>query len=281
VDKASIKRKAHLLCEFRVGYVKRLIVKLGGSVITEKRRPFTVRRKILRRLAKELSQSRRPLVVVHGGGSFGHPLAAKYRLAKGFKRKEQRVGITLTRLAMNRLNTEVVYSLYSKNVPAVGVQPSACMVVKNGKIASANLSPIDQMLSIGIVPVLYGDVVFDTARGVSILSGDQLTTYLARKLNVRRVIFGVDVDGIFTANPKVDKNAKLLHEITPSNWKKLSFSTESKVRDVTGGMKNKVEELLKLAKVGIESEVANALKPGIIARLVKGEKGLGTIVKGD
>jgi len=253
-------------------------VKLGGSVITEKRRPFTVKRGVLSRLAKELSQSRYPLVIVHGGGSFGHPLAAKYELVKGFKRKEQRTGITLTRLAMNRLNTEVVYSLYSKGISAVSIQPSACAVVEDGKIISMEIKPLKKMLSLGLTPVLYGDVVPDLKRGVGILSGDRLATYLARELKARRAIFAVDVDGVFTSNPKITKKVELLREITLS-WKKLSFRPNSRIKDVTGGMKNKVEELLELARAGIESEIANALKPGVIERLVRGERGLGTIIR--
>jgi isopentenyl phosphate kinase len=256
-----------------------LIVKLGGSVITDKRRPFVVKRKVLGRLARELSRSRYPLVVVHGGGSFGHPLAEKYGLAEGFRGEEQLKGIALTRLAMNRLNTEVVYSLFSGGVSAIGFQPSACAIVEEGRIVSMELGPIRKALQLGLTPVLYGDVVLDRKQGVTILSGDGIATRLAEELHARRVILGVDVDGVFTSNPKVTRNAKLLREITPESWGKLSFGV-SGVKDVTGGMRSKVEELLKLAEAGIESEIANALNPGVIERLVKGEKGLGTVVRG-
>jgi len=259
---------------------KPLIVKLGGSVITDKKRPFTIRKRELARLSRELSGSRYPLIVVHGGGSFGHPVAAKYQLEQGYKHPAQRIGITLTRLAMNRLNTAVVYSLYSAGLPAVSIQPSACMTLDNGKIKTANLSPIKKMLKLGMVPVLYGDVVFDEMRGVGILSGDQLVSYLAQRLAARRVIVGVDVNGVYTSNPKLDKNARLLPLITPSTWKDLSFGFDEKTKDITGGMGYKIEELLKLAKAGIESEIVNALKPGTIHQLVTGKKGLGTIIRG-
>lgn len=261
--------------------VKPWIVKIGGSVITDKKRPFTVRKRDLSRLAHEVSKCKSPLIVVHGGGSFGHPIADRYKLKEGYRHPLQRTGIALTRLAMNRLNACVVYALYSAGVPAISVQPSACMTLKNGKIASADLKPLMKMLELGMVPVLYGDVVPDIARGVSILSGDSIVAYLARKLRAERVIVGVDVDGVYTANPKIRKDARLLRVITPTTWRKLSFTADEETKDVTGGMGYKIKELLELAKIGIESEIVNALKPGVVRRVLTGKKGLGTIVRGE
>jgi isopentenyl phosphate kinase len=155
------------------------------------------------------------------------------------------------------------------------------MTLKNGKIASADLKPLMKMLELGMVPVLYGDVVPDIARGVSILSGDSIVAYLARKLRAERVIVGVDVDGVYTANPKIRKDARLLRVITPTTWRKLSFTADEETKDVTGGMGYKIKELLELAKIGIESEIVNALKPGVVRRVLTGKKGLGTIVRGE
>ncbi len=55
----------------------------------------------------------------------------------------------------------------------------------------------------------------DSEQGFAILSGDQLIVRLAIELDAERVIFGSDVDGIFTSNPKLDKNAKLIHKCFP------------------------------------------------------------------
>ncbi len=253
-------------------------MKLGGSVITDKKKPFSIRRHNLNRLARELSKSKHPLVVVHGGGSFGHPLASKYKISDGYKEERQLMGFALTHRAMEQLNSEVVGALRSAGVPAVAVQTSACTVVKNGKILALENRPIKKLLDLGLVPVLYGDTVVDLQNGIGILSGDQLAARLANDLGAPRIIFGVDVDGVYTSDPRKNRGAKILKNITQKDWNQLSFSGDSRIKDVTGGMKNKVGELLKLAKSGIESEIANATKPGTIERLVKGERGLGTIV---
>lgn len=260
--------------------MKPYVVKLGGSVITDKKKPFSVRRQNLNRLARELSKSKRPLVIVHGGGSFGHPLASKYKISGGYREERQLMGFALTHRAMEQLNAEVVGAMRSAGVPAVAVQTSACAVVKNGNILALEKRPIKKLLDLGLVPVLYGDTVPDLQKGMGILSGDQLAARLAKDIGASRIIFGVDVDGVYTSDPRKNRGAEILKNITQKDWNQLSFSGDSRIKDVTGGMKNKVGELLKLAKSGIESEIANAAKPGTIERLVNGERGLGTIIGG-
>ena len=256
-----------------------MIVKLGGSVITDKRRKFVVRRGVLRRLARELGAANCPLVIVHGGGSFGHPLASKYGLAKGFRGVEQLIGFALTHRAMERLNAHVVDALHRAKIPAVSVQPSACVVVEDGRIKSAELTPLRKLLELGLVPVLYGDVVPDMGKGMSILSGDQLVAKLSRELGVKRVILGVDVNGVYTVDPKIDKKAVLIEEINPSRWSSIEKRSKRGAEvDVTGGMANKVRELLKLVGFGVEAEIVNAMRPGTLERAISGERGLGTRV---
>jgi isopentenyl phosphate kinase len=257
-----------------------IIVKLGGSVITDKSRESTIRKVQLGRLAKELKAARQPLVIVHGGGSFGHPLASRYKISGGYKNKRQIMGFCFTHRAMEKLNAEVIDSLHREGLPAIGIPPSTCTLVKKGKIEAMALSPLKKLLEIGIIPVLYGDAVMDIDLGMTILSGDQLVGYLARKLGAKRVIFGVDVDGVFTEDPKLNKKAKLVSEITLKNWSKISISMgPAKGADVTGGIKGKIEELLALARDGIQTELINASKPNILKRALLGERGLGTMVK--
>ncbi len=258
--------------------IKSLIVKFGGSVITDKSKRFTVRDDVLKRLAEELTSAKDQLVVVHGGGSFGHPLASEYGLDSGYKEKRQLMGFSLTHRAMERLNAKVVEALQDVGFAAAAIQPSACAVVEDGRIVSMELRPFHKLLEFGLVPITYGDVVPDLTRGMSILSGDQLVVYLARELGTQRIILGVDVEGVYTGDPKVNKEAKLVPEITPESWSEIEGSIGgAQAPDVTGGMANKVRELLKLAERGVEAQIVNAMKPEVLKRAILGER-LGTRV---
>jgi isopentenyl phosphate kinase len=255
-----------------------LIVKLGGSVITDKGRKLALRKRVINRLARELSSYKGPMVVVHGGGSFGHPVASKYKIAEGYKNRGQLMGLSFTHGAMELLNSYVVEAFQKMNVPAISIQPSACAVVSDGRIKSMQLRPIKKLLELGITPVLYGDAVPDLRRGISILSGDQIVVYLAKKLRAPRVVFGTDVDGVYAADPKMDGMARLLRRITPANINTIDFLGNARAGDVTGGMKKKVDELLELAEQGVEAEIVNATRPNVLKRAIQGESGLGTII---
>jgi isopentenyl phosphate kinase len=260
--------------------IQPLIVKLGGSVITDKRKRFTVKRAVLNRLARELTVAKGPLVLVHGGGSFGHPVASKYKIAEGYGGPRQLIGFALTHRAMERLNAYVLEALQQAGIPAMAMQPSACVVVEDGRIKSMELRPLRKLLNLGLVPVLYGDAVPDLDKGMSILSGDQLVAQLACELGAKRIILGVDVDGVYTANPKTNKNAELIQEVSSSNWSSVEKQLIGVVegRDVTGGIANKMRELLALSERGVEAEIVNAAKPNILRRAILGERGLGTMV---
>jgi len=255
-----------------------VVVKLGGSVITDKRREFSLRRGTLRRLAGEL-EGVEGMVLVHGGGSFGHPLAKRYGLTGGLRGPEQLRGFLEVRKAMERLNLHVVGELRRRGLPAVPVPPSSCCVLEGGRIRRMELGPVRRMVELGLLPVLYGDAVMDLKQGVNILSGDRLVAHLALRLGASRVVLGVDVDGVFTEDPKLNPEARLLRVITPADWRGLRPSP-SGGWDVTEGMLGKVRELLALARKGIESQIVNACKKGVLRRALQGDRSLGTLVRG-
>lgn len=254
-----------------------LAIKLGGSAITKKDEKFSVRKKVLERVAEELASIQKKFFLVHGGGSFGHPLASEYDLTSGYSEKRQLMGFSKTHRAMERLNSKVVEALLNSGQPAVQMQTSACAIVKDERIVSIELQNIQKLLDLGISPVLYGDVVPDLSRGISILSGDQLISFLAQKLEASKVILGTDIKGVFTSDPKRSDKYELIPKITPESWEKISHRIDFyPERDETGGMKNKVDVLIDLAKRGIESQIINLKKPGNLKQAILTDKRIGT-----
>jgi len=225
------------------------ILKLGGSVITDKKgNNLSVKRKKLDSLAKIISvalkKEKFKLIIIHGAGPFGHKLVTDYGIKNGLKKNADVTGFVKTHNSMETLNKIVIESLLSKGVNAMTIQPSACLIHNNKKIEKFDTSIIEKLLALGIVPVLYGDVVFDKKIKGSVVSGDAIIAYLAKKLNARKVLLGTDVDGIFDSNPKKNKNAKLIEKINNKNIKELiKKAEESSSVDVTSGMKGKLLEI--------------------------------------
>lgn len=251
-----------------------LIIKLGGSVITYKQSLLLqsknsdipkARTKNIKRLAKEilsLYKKGYKIILVHGGGSFGHNLAKKYNLSKGLKFEKSLIGLSKTVQSMNKLNYIIVDILEKTGLPTVSFPPHSFIIQNKGILEDFDTSTINKVVELGFIPVLYGDVVTDEKLGCSIISGDTITTYLGKKLNAKKVIFLTDVDGIFDSNPKINPNAKLIQKITNKNINRVLESlTPHNLHDVTGEMRGKILSIYKNLNKNTSVVIANGLNP--------------------
>ncbi len=249
-----------------------VILKIGGSVLTEKDSEELARLDDIERIANEIasfrSESDSNIVLIHGAGSFGHPQAMKYRLNEEFNAE----GAYLTHASVKKLNSIVLGSLNSAGVPSLPVHPLNSCVLENGKIVYFQLEQIKLMLDRGIMPVLHGDVVMDRVKGVSVLSGDRIIPHLAPLLKASRIGAGSNVDGVLDENGNVIKKITLRSFLSMKKDIKGSGST-----DVTGGMLGKVSELLEVANKGISSRIFNASRKGMVSGFLKGEE-TGTLI---
>lgn len=253
------------------------ILKLGGSVITYKDQYFSPDLDNLNRLAEEIKESKvNFLIIVHGAGSYGHPIAKKYSISEGLNDKNQLIGFSKTHQSMIRLNQIIVDRLLEADVPAFSVSVSSMLVTKRRRLIEIDLNIIQQLLNTGLVPVLYGDAVLDMEQGFAILSGDQLIVQLAKELNAERIIFGSDVDGIFTSNPKNNTDAQLITKLSISNI--TADVSNTTYTDVTGGMMGKLVEAEQAVKAGIEVIFLNATVKDRVKKALKGEKVIATIL---
>ncbi len=257
----------------------RAIIKFGGSVITEKGTDMMrVRVDALHSLSEQIASSleKEPmeLIIVHGAGPFGHVPAKKYKLAQGGG-KEQARGMALTHQGMERLNFEVVDSLIGQGIDAIAFQPSSCCMLDDLRITNFGDNALEAMMGLGLVPVIYGDVVLDSSQGMGILSGDQIVSYLAKKMNADRVIIITSYNGIFDRDPQ-DPDAVRFPVVDDNVLSELD-SRSVDGTDVTGGIRMKVSELLDLARVGISSQIVGS-DDGLLERALLGEH-VGTVIK--
>lgn len=263
-----------------------VIVKLGGSMVTYKdSNTPRARNRVIKRLAREVEElvhGGYKLIIVHGAGSFGHPLAKKYQLHKGMQTGEQKMGYSQTVANMLELNGIIVRELIKCGVRAVGLPPHALTIQSAGKFKGFGCAIIKGYLRQGFVPVLFGDGVLDDKWGCSILSGDIVVPYLTKKLKAGRVVFLSDVDGIFDSDPKLDKSAGRIEEITNRNLKQVlrmlgNSAGRGNRADVTGEMQGKILAI-KERLSGIEVCITNGLKKERLIKAVEGEE-VGTKIK--
>ena len=213
-----------------------IVVKLGGSVITEKERRETLDGAALDRAADALAGAQEDLVVVHGGGSFGHHHAAEWDVSVDAGTHDAG-GALAIHGAMTTLNRFVLDRLHERGVPALPVHPLSTAARDADGSLDLPLSQVERMLSESFVPVLHGDVVATAGEGVTVLSGDEIVARVASDLDATRVGLCSTVPGVLDADERVVERVSSLDDAALGG---------SAATDVTGGMAGKVRTLLDL-----------------------------------
>ncbi|MFX0020709.1 MAG: type 2 isopentenyl-diphosphate Delta-isomerase [Candidatus Hermodarchaeota archaeon] len=239
-----------------------IILKLGGSLLTDKETPFSLREEILQRSINQIIESKKTIILVHGGGSFGHPIAKKYQISQGINDsvKDQLIGLSKTHEVMNKFNSIIINKFLDNNQPAIPIQPSSLFIKEFNQIFVNNIESIEQLLNLGIIPILYGDIILSRERSFSILSGDQIILKLCenlRNFKISKVIFAIEKDGIFIRD---NGNVKLALNLTSKNLDGLKLANLDQKIDVTGGIKNKIETIKEIIKYNIPVQIINGLK---------------------
>ncbi|MFH0954602.1 MAG: isopentenyl phosphate kinase [Candidatus Micrarchaeota archaeon] len=260
------------------------ILKLGGSVCTDKQNNrFKVNEQIVRLVAREIKSARKKkkfrLIVVNGAGPFGHTNVHEYGINNGVRFPKDFEGMCRTAIDCADLNLQIAKLFWKEGLLAYPVPASAITVQKNKKIVHQDTAVISELFRQNeqLIPVLNGTFVADNKIGGSVVSGDATIAHLAKKLHAKKVLFGTDVNGVYTRDPKKFSDAKQIHLISKKNWKTVLLGVgESAALDVSGGMKGKLGRLAEKTR-GIPIVIFDATKKGNTFDALSGKK-IGTLV---
>jgi isopentenyl phosphate kinase len=258
-----------------------IFLKLGGSLITDKSRPEVCRQDVLERLAAEIAgaMARRPetaLILGHGSGSFGHVVAARHGTHKGAASPEAWVGFAEVWMVANRLHRLVVDALLAAGLPAMSFPPSASAICDGGEIVQLAAEPIRLAVERGLLPIVAGDVAFDLRQGSSILSTERVFSYLAPRLHPTHLLLAGVEPGVIRGYPT---GREVLAEVTHADLQAGGIGAAS-TTDVTGGMADKVQHALSMARdvPGLVVRIFSGVRPGEVEQALLGEP-VGTLVR--
>jgi isopentenyl phosphate kinase len=245
-----------------------ILIKLGGSIITNKQRPLSARTSAIDKIAKQLKKIQEPFIVVHGGGSFGHYWSVKYGMHTKPARYDLR-GVSIVKNSMIELN-KIVLDCFVKNKLAPYCLPPTDFMDGDKPIPS-KVKEIKKIAESGLIPVTYGDALWYGGKKSYILSGDRIMSIVAKSLRPRLAVFVLNVDGLYADL----KTKKLIH-----NMKDDQVSIQGISMDVTGGMKRKVQEATRISKMGLKVFFVNGNKPERITDAIQKNKFEGTMFRG-
>lgn len=273
-----------------------VFLKLGGSLITDKTQPYTPLLDVMDDLALQIKTALQThpnlrLVLGHGAGSFGHVPASEYKTRDGLppqptplahrERDETEEnywkGFAEVWYQASALNRYVMKALHKAGVRAIALPPSASVIASNGQVSVWETTPLRMALAASIVPVVFGDTVFDEVRGGTILSTEDLFMSLASALGPERILLAGLEAGVWADFPT---RTKIVEKITPQSFHEIKAGVgKSAAADVTGGMESKVKQMLDLVTANPEMtvQIFSGVEPGNIVRTLTGET-LGTLI---
>lgn len=262
-----------------------LLIKLGGSLITDKSKPYTARKRVISRLAGEIKDaifrnSKLNVILGNGSGSFGHTSAAKYGTANGYNSEEGKRGFCLVQDDAAKINRICVEQFLKCGLNVIGVSPNNVMITEEKKLSKVNLFQIEEMVYKKIIPFVYGDCLLDTKIGSCIYSCDQVMGVISRKIDrskfkITKIISVGDFAGVLDENGQV---VTLIDGKVYEGLLKKGAIKGSDKTDVTGGMKAKLDTLMKEVEGGAESLIIDGRVKGNLTRAILGKGFEGTKV---
>ncbi len=227
------------------------------------------------------------LVVGHGSGSFGHQAAAEAWAPHSYPPLGDTEGVPPFWLGFeevwfraSQLNRYVVEALHGAGVPVISFPASASACAEAGQIKEWDMAPIGTALEQGLVPLIFGDIVFDTVKGGSILSTEMLMFRLAQRLKPKTILLA-GLEAAVWADFPVRKQK--VGKITPGSFDSVSGRLGgSHGTDVTGGMRSKVEEMLALVRQipSVSVQIFSGEEVRNVEQALEGAH-LGTIIESD
>jgi len=259
-----------------------ILIKIGGSLITDKTKPLSYRQDVMLRIAQEIARIRQEkpdikMIIGHGSGSFGHVVAQQYQTISGVKTSEEWVGFAEVARIAGELTTLVWRSFEKADVTAMRFSPSISALAQDGRLIQMSLDNIHHALANDILPFVHGDVAFDLQRGGTIVSTETVFAYLCQRFDIERVILLGEVDGV------LDKEQKVIPRISHNNIEEIKpLLKPSRGTDVTGGMITKVNGMLELAhQFGVTVHIINGLAPDLLYKFIVDEIQIGTTISSD
>ena len=245
-----------------------ILIKLGGSVITNKEKPLSPKPKTIDKIVKNIKKIHEPIIVVHGGGSFGHYWSVKFDMHTKPAAYSSR-GVSIVKNSMIELDKIILDSFLKNKLNPYSLPPTDFMM--GNKPISKKIHEAEKISKSDLIPVTFGDALWYGNKKSFILSGDKIMTIFAKILKPRLSIFVLNEDGVYSDL----KSKKLIHEVKNQ---KLSITKNS--MDVTGGMTRKVQEATKISKFGLDVFFVNGNKPERIVKAANGKKFEGTLFRG-
>ncbi len=253
--------------------IKRIVVKVGTSTLTYDTGKINIRR--MSKLAQVLSDLKNAgiEIVLVTSGAIG--------VGVGKLGLKERPMDTPGRQAAATVGQCELMFLYDKFFGEYGNITGQLLVTKDdfdNEERHRNLhNAFMKLFEYGALPIVNEN---DSVAVDEIVFGDNdsLSAHVAEIVDADTLIILSDIDGLFSANPREDENAVLIHVVDEITDDILAIAGGSGTSRGTGGMITKLHAAQIASAAGIDTVVMNGSDPEEIYKLLDGRQ-IGTLFK--
>lgn len=143
-------------------------------------------------------------------------------------------------------------------------------VINNSDMAENFKNTLNRLLELEVIPIINENDTVSTAE-IGIGDNDTLGAIVTVLSGADLLVLLSDIDGLFTADPHKDKNAKLISEITEITEEIRSVSGGAGSDNGTGGMVTKLNAADMCMKAGCDMIIANGSSPKVLYDIIEGK----------
>jgi glutamate 5-kinase len=263
----------------------RVVVKLGTAVLMREEGGLSLARfySFVEAIADQIHRGKEVLLVTSGAIGLG-----AQRLSLAQKPKLLPIKQACAAIGQSRL-----MAFYSEAFEQLGITTAQILLTEedfSNRKRYLNLrSTIAQLLELGVLPIINENDTVSTAeleadktatRKVNFGDNDKLSALVASKVEADLLVILTDVDGLYSADPRVDASATLISEVDDVDQvideMALQKPADNPSKLGRGGMQTKLQAAKIATQSGCATIIAGGKLPLALGRVFEGES-LGTL----
>ncbi|MFC1595665.1 glutamate 5-kinase [Candidatus Margulisiibacteriota bacterium] len=246
------------------------VIKIGSNILTtpDNKLDLNNLRNLCNQIASLLTNSHKIIIVTSGA------------IVCGSERLEVTASSIPEKQAAAAVGQSLLINEYNNFLEPHSIPVAQILLTKDGLEEEQRhqnaRNTIETILKLGAVPIINEN---DTVAIDEIRFGDNdmLSASVARLVEAQRLVILTDIDGLYTANPRLNKDCQLIPEVKviDENLEKLACDKGS--GKGVGGMVTKIAAAKLATEAGIETIVANGREKDVLLRMLLENERLGTL----
>lgn len=246
------------------------VIKIGTSTIAHSGGRLNIRRvEELCKIISDLKNSGMDIIIV-SSGAIGMGCGKL-----SFAKRPDDMPSKQAAAAVGQCELMYVYDkLFSEYNHTVAQMLITASDIKNDERHMNFTNTLNRLLELGVIPIINENDTIATEE-IKVGDNDTLAAFVSSSIKADLLILMSDIDGLYTADPRKDQNAKLIPEVYELNDEIMALGGDSGSALGTGGMKTKLTAAKICTQSGCDMIIMNSLKPEDLYNIADG-KAVGT-----